>query len=431
MDVTINRAQRIRGVLRLPGDKSVSHRAAIFNAIADGEAEVRGFLEGEDCLATVECLRALGARVALDEAGTLRVAGVGLRGLREPDAVLDARNSGTTMRLLTGLLAGQPFFSVLTGDASLRRRPMARVLGPLRSMGATCLAREGDLAPLAIRGGGLRGIDYQTAVASAQVKSALVLAALYAGSPSTITEPAQSRDHTERMLNAMGAGIEGEGTTLRVRPVERLRAVDVRVPGDISAAAFWMVLASVHPDAEVTLSGVGVNPTRTGVIDALRAMGADIEVTEERVWGGEPVADVTVRSSRLHGACLGGQTIVSAMDEVPVLSVAAALADGETVFTDAEELRVKESDRIATVVQGLRSLGVDAEERPDGMVVRGAARLKGAALDSAGDHRLAMSWAVAGLVADGETTVIDAGAVAVSYPRFWQDLAAVSGRGVT
>jgi len=431
MDVTVKRARRIRGALRVPGDKSVSHRAAIFNAIADGEAEVRDFLEGEDCLATVDCLRALGAQLDLDSAGALRVKGVGLRGLREPETVLDARNSGTTMRLLTGLLAGQPFFSVLTGDASLRRRPMARVLEPLRSMGATCLARERDLAPVAIRGGSLHGIDYSTTVASAQVKSSLVLAALYADSPSTITEPAQSRDHTERMLNAMGAGIEGGGTTLRVRPLERLRAVDVRVPGDISAAAFWMVLASVHPDAEIVLSGVGVNPTRTGVVDALRAMGADVEITEQRAWGGEPVADITVRSSRLHGACLGGQTIVSAMDEVPVLSLAAALADGETVFTDAEELRVKESDRIATVVQGLRSLGVEAEERPDGMVIRGAARLKGAALQSAGDHRLAMAWAVAGLVAEGETTVIDAGAVAVSYPRFWQDLATVSGTTVS
>ncbi|HEY7269038.1 MAG TPA: 3-phosphoshikimate 1-carboxyvinyltransferase [Dehalococcoidia bacterium] len=430
VDITVRPAKRIRGTVHVPGDKSVSHRAAIFNSIADGTAEIRGFLQGDDCLATVDCMRALGADLLLDEAGTLRVKGAGFRGLREPDRVLDAQNSGTTMRLLTGLLAGQPFLSVLTGDESLRRRPMARVLEPLRSMGAICLARGRDLAPIAIRGGDLRGIDYNTPVASAQVKSSLVLAALYAGSPSTITEPANSRDHTERMLAAMGADIRTEGTSVGVQPASRLHAVDVRVPGDISAAAFWMVLASIHPDAEITLPAVGMNPTRSGVVDALRSMGADIEVTEDRIWGGEPVADITVRSSRLRGAEIGGSTVLSAMDEVPALSVAAALAEGTTVIRDAEELRVKESDRIATVVEALRRMGVGVEERPDGMVIEGATGLKGAALASEGDHRLAMSWAVAGLVASGETSVLDAGSVEISYPSFWRDVAALSGQSL-
>lgn len=427
MEVTVNQARKIRGTVHVPGDKSISHRAAIFNSIAEGNAEIRGFLQGDDCLATVDCMRALGAELMLDEAGTLRVKGVGLKGLREPAGILDAQNSGTTMRLLTGLLAGQPFFSVLSGDESLRRRPMARVLQPLRAMGATCLARDQDYAPIAILGGGLFGCTYRTPVASAQVKSSLILAALYADSASTIIEPSASRDHTERMLRAMGAHVVADGTSIHVSPAESLNAVDVRVPGDISAAAFWMVLAAAHPDAEITLPAVGVNPTRTGVIDALRAMGASIEVTEERRWAGEPVADITVRSSRLTGAELSGSTVLSAMDEVPVLSVAAALATGTTVIRDAEELRVKESDRIATVVQALRRMGVEVEEREDGMVIEGAGRLRGASIDSEGDHRLAMAWAIAGLISEGETVVTGAESVDISYPGFWRDLGALGG----
>ncbi|HXH21884.1 MAG TPA: 3-phosphoshikimate 1-carboxyvinyltransferase [Dehalococcoidia bacterium] len=427
MEVVVSPARRIRGVINVPGDKSISHRAAIFNSIADGTAEIRNFLQGEDCLSTVECMRALGAELLLDEAGTLRVKGVGLRGLREPANVLDSGNSGTTMRLLAGLLAGQPFFSVLTGDESLRRRPMGRVLEPLRAMGATCLARDRDYAPIAILGGGLFGCTYRTPVASAQVKSSLILAALYADSASTIIEPMTSRDHTERMLRAMGAHVMADGTTIHVSPAESLNPVDLRVPGDISAAAFWMVLAAAHRDAEITLPAVGVNPTRTGVIDALRSMGAAVEVTEERVWGGEPVADIRVRSSPLTGVELSGPTVLSAMDEVPVLAVAAALANGRTVIRDAEELRVKESDRIATVIEGLRRMGVEAEERPDGMVIEGRGRLSGALLESEGDHRLAMAWAVAGLTAQGETTVAGAEAVEISYPSFWRDLGLLGG----
>ena len=426
MEVTVRPAKRIRGTINVPGDKSISHRAAIFSSIADGNSEIRGFLQGDDCLATVDCMRALGVDLHLDETGTLRVVGSGLRGLREPDRILDAQNSGTTMRLLAGLLAGQPFFSVLTGDGSLRRRPMGRVLEPLRSMGATCLARDQDYAPMAILGGGLFGITYRTPVASAQVKSSLVLAALYADSVSTIIEPARSRDHTERMLRAMGADITSDGASLCIAPPSRLEAADLRVPGDISAAAFWMVLAAAHPDAEITLPAVGVNPTRIGVIEALRAMGATVEVTEERTWGGEPVADITVRSSGLIGAALGGEIVLSAMDEVPVLAVAAALARGTTVIRDAAELRVKESDRIASVVAGLRRMGVEVDERPDGMVIEGRGSLRGAALASEGDHRLAMAWAVAGLIAEGEVEVGGAEAVDISYPAFWRDLGALA-----
>ncbi len=451
MIARVSHAPRLRGVISVPGDKSMSHRAAIFNAIAEGSAEVRGFLQGDDCLSTVDCLRALGADLHLDAAtGTLTVRGAGLHGLREPERVLDAGNSGTTMRLLAGLLAGQPFYSVLTGDDSLRTRPMARVLDPLRRMGASCWARAGDLAPISLQGGGLHGITYPTPVASAQVKSSLLLAGLFANSATVIEEPAASRDHTERLLRAMGADIRiealsahpeaspepgrrvegraGKGPTVTLTPPDRLEAVDLRIPGDISAAAFWIVLAAAHPDAEITLPAVGVNPTRTGVIDALRAMGARIEVTEERTWGGEPVADITVRSSDLTGIEIGGRLVLSAMDEVPVLAVAAAVARGRTVVRDAAELRVKESDRIAEVVRSLRRFGVEVEETPDGMVIDGGRPLTGAGVDSGGDHRLAMALAVAGLIARGDTAIARSEAVDISYPGFWRHLASLTER---
>ena len=430
MKAKVRQARKLRGRISVPGDKSISHRAAIFNAIAEGTATIRGFLQGEDCLATVACLQALGASLALDPEGALTVRGAGLHGLREPDRVLDAANSGTTMRLLAGLLAGQPFFSVLTGDDSLRQRPMGRVLDPLREMGAACWARAGDLAPIAIRGANLRGLTYRLPVASAQVKSSLLLAGLFAGGDTVLDQPAASRDHTERLLRAMGAEITSEGLRLRLLPPRRLEAVDVHVPGDISAAAFWMVLAAAHPDAEITLAGVGVNPTRTGVIDALRAMGASIDVGEERSRGGEPVADISVRSSRLVGAEIAGDLIPRLIDEVPALAVAAALAEGRTVIRDAEELRVKESDRIAAVVQTLRCLGAEVEETADGMIIEGGRPLSGAAVDSGGDHRLAMALAVAGLIAGGETTIDRAESVDISYPAFWSEIEALTAASV-
>ena len=416
--------------MQVPGDKSISHRAAILNALASGPASVHNFLTAEDCLATLDCLRALGVYWRLDEQEaevTLKVEGVGLTGLREPEDVLDARNSGTTMRLLAGLLAGQPFLSLLTGDASLRSRPMARIVTPLREMGAQVWARAGDsCAPLAIRGGRLRGICYRSPVASAQVKSALLLAGLFAEGETTVEEPATSRDHSERMLAAMGADLRREGPAVRLAPPSQpLEPLSLRVPGDLSAAAFWMVAAALHPDAEVSLPGVGLNPTRTGLIDVLRRMGADIEVGEEHIVGGEPVADIIVRSSSLTGTVVEGDLLPRLIDEVPVLAVAAALARGPTVIRDAGELRVKESDRLATVAAELRRLGARLEERPDGLVIEGGARLRGAAVDSHGDHRLAMVLAAAGLLAEGETVVAGSEAAAVSYPGFWRDLEAL------
>lgn len=431
MERTIRAPATLRATLRVPGDKSISHRAAILNALASGPATVHNFLTAEDCLATLDCLRALGVDWRLEEQQpevTLKVEGVGLTGLREPEDVLDARNSGTTMRLLAGLLAGQPFLSLLSGDASLRSRPMDRIVTPLREMGAQVWARAGDTcAPLAIRGGCLRGISYRTPVASAQVKSALLLAGLFAQGETTVEEPATSRDHTERMLAAMGADLRQEGPAVRLAPPSRpLEPLNLRVPGDLSAAAFWIVAAALHPDAQVSLPGVGLNPTRTGLTEVLRHMGADIEVAEERIVGGEPVADITVRSSSLTGTVVEGDLLPRLIDEVPVLALAAALARGPTVIRDAAELRVKESDRLATVAAELRRLGARLEERPDGLAIEGGARLRGAAVDSHGDHRLAMALAVAGLLAEGETVVAGSEAAAVSYPGFWRDLEALT-----
>jgi len=432
-------ARAIRGALTVPGNKSVSHRAAIFNAIAAGaqtgdrpvDAVIRDFQRSEDTLATLRCLRLLGADWRWRNETTLVVRGVGRHGLHEPDRVLDCRNSGTTMRLLAGLLAGQPFFSVLTGDRSLRSRPMDRIVTPLRRMGADIRGRDGDTrAPVSVRGKRLKGIDYRSPVASAQVKGAVLLAALYAEGETTFEEPALSRDHSERMLRAMGASVRSRGSTVLLRPLRRdLRPLSLRVPGDISAAAPWIVLAACHRDAELRLRGVGVNPTRTGVLDALALMGADVRLSRPRDWGPEPVADITVRSSRLRGAEIAGDLVPRAVDELPLLALAACFARGETLIRDAAELRVKESDRIRATVRGLRALGADVQELPDGLRVRPTRRrLRGAAVSSLGDHRLAMTFAVAGLLARGSTVVRNAGAVAVSYPLFWRDLDSVSGR---
>lgn len=424
MKRTIAAPASIRGEVIPPGDKSISHRSAILNSIAAGEATIEGFQRGADCLSTLRCLKALGVRWELSDDGTLHIEGAGRHGLHEPSSVLNCGNSGTTLRLLAGLLSGQPFFSVMTGDSSLRSRPMARVIEPLRRMGARISAREGDTqAPIAIRGGGLRATSYEIPVASAQVKSALLLAGLYADGETAVTEPAPTRDHTERMLQAMGANVSfGEGPRVTIRPLEReMRCLSLRVPGDISAAAPWLVLGAVHPDAEIRLAAVCVNPTRTGILDALHAMGADVRLEEERTWGAEPVADIVVRSSRLRGAVIGGDLVPRAVDELPALALAACLAEGETIIKDAAELRVKESDRIKTTASELKRMGADIEERPDGFVIRGVDRLRGGRVSSYSDHRLAMMLAVAGAVAHGETDIRAAEAVAVSYPRFWQD----------
>ncbi|MHB1006651.1 MAG: 3-phosphoshikimate 1-carboxyvinyltransferase [Chloroflexota bacterium] len=423
---TVRPVGAVRGELRVPGDKSISHRAAIFNAIARGTARVDGFLPGADCLSTLACLRALGVQIEQTPAPDGRALALVVHGrplLSEPGDVLDAGNSGTTMRLLSGLLAGQPLYAVLNGDASLRGRPMARVVGPLRAMGASIAGRrDGTLAPLAIRGGGLHGIAHDLPVASAQVKSALILAGLRAEGETRLREPARSRDHTERMLAAMGVPLAIDRTTVTVGGPSPLTARDVRVPGDLSSAAFWLVAAAIHPRGEVTARGIGVNPTRAGLLEVLAAMGAVVRVENLSESAGEPVADVTVRAGNLRSVEIAGEIVPRLIDEVPVIAVAAACASGTTVVRDAAELRVKETDRVSTLAAELRKLGVVIEERPDGFAIEGGHPLQGAIVDSHGDHRLAMALAVAGLVADGKTEIRGAEAVDVSYPGFWEDL---------
>ncbi|MCL4531651.1 MAG: 3-phosphoshikimate 1-carboxyvinyltransferase [Actinobacteria bacterium] len=428
--IVVKPARRLRGELRVPGDKSISHRALMLNAIAEGEATVSNLGPGADCLSTLRCLRALGVTIETLGDGALRVVGVGLQGLREPEDLLDAGNSGTAMRLLAGLLAGQPFLSILTGDSSLRSRPMRRVIEPLRRMGAQLWARRDDsLPPIAVRGGFLKGIEYNLPVASAQLKSALLLAGLCAEGPTVLREPQPSRDHTERMLAAQGARISPAGGAITLTPGDPLTVLSVQVPGDISSAAFWLVAAAVHPDAEITVRDVGINPGRTGVLEVLRAMGADLEVVPRGERGGEPVADLVARSSHLRGAQVGGALIPRLIDEIPVLAVAAAFAEGETRFSDAAELRVKETDRVRAMSTELARLGADVQELADGLVVRGGRSLRGDRCLSYGDHRMAMAMAVAGLVAQGETAIEGAEVAEISYPSFWEDLERLSAGG--
>jgi 3-phosphoshikimate 1-carboxyvinyltransferase len=410
---------RLEGEAEVPGDKSVSHRAALLGALAEGVSEVQGYLEAEDCLRTITAVQALGAEVTRKGPGHYRIAGGGLRGLSEPGDVVDCGNSGTTARLLAGVLAAQPFCTMLTGDASLRRRPMGRIAEPLRAMGATIAGRaDGTRLPLAIRGAApTKAIQYATPVASAQVKSAILLAGLAADGPVTVTEPAPSRDHSERMLRRFGARLVSDDCVVTLIPGP-LRATTVVVPGDISSAAFLLVAGAVVADARVTLHGVGVNPTRTGVLDVLQAMGARIQTTQV-ADDGEPTASLTVTSSALGAATIGGALLIPRLiDEVPVLAVAAAVASGVTIVGDAKELRVKESDRIAALARELSRMGAAVEERPDGMAITGGRRLHGAAVSSGGDHRMAMALTVAGLVADGETVVDDVACVATSFPTF-------------
>lgn len=425
---TLSSAQRLRGTIAVPGDKSISHRAVIFNAIAEGNARITNFLPGADCLSTIECMRAMG--VEIDQHGDeVYVHGRGLRGLCAPSRVLDCGNSGTTIRLLTGLLAGQSFTSTLTGDDSLRRRPMLRVVEPLRRLGAQITGEaEGNYAPLTIKGTQLHGGEIELTVASAQVKSALLLAGLVADSPIILTGKIHSRDHTERMLQAMGVdvSVSADRITLypSVHPVFPY-PLSLRVPGDPSSAAFWWVTASIHPDADITTTGVCLNPTRTGALEVLQAMGAKIEITNQRQEGDEPVGDIRVRSSALQGTTIGGDLVPRLIDELPVLAVAAASAHGTTVVRDAAELRAKESDRIATVASELGKMGAPIIPTDDGMIIEGGGELHGATVESYGDHRLAMTLAVAALIAEGSTMINDAESVSVSYPAFWDDVARI------
>jgi 3-phosphoshikimate 1-carboxyvinyltransferase len=422
---------RLRGRLRVPSDKSISHRALMLGAVAQGTTVVSGFLEGEDTLATLAALRAMGVQVEGPEGGNLAIQGTGLRGLHAPAGPLYLANSGTSMRLLAGLLAGQGFQVTLEGDASLSRRPMRRVSEPLAAMGARIETSPTGTAPLLIRPvEELRGIHYHMPVASAQVKSSLLLAGLYARGITCVTEPAPSRDHTERMLRVFGCPVQSENQTVCVQGGSMLRAARIDVPADVSSAAFFMVGASISPGSAVVLEEVGLNPTRTGVIDILREMGADIELSNMRSVGAEPVAEVLVKAARLHGISIAPETLPRAIDEFPALFVAAACAEGTTVLRGARELRVKESDRIQVMADGLRRLGVDARPEDDGMVIRGRRFLDGATVDSHGDHRIAMAFATAALRATGPVDVLDCRNVDTSFPGF-ASLARTVGLDVT
>lgn len=416
--IFIQPQRKIQGEITVPGDKSISHRAALFGGMAKGETHITNFLPGEDCLSTLGCLRELGVEWERQDA-EVWIRGQGVENWTEPQNVLDVGNSGTTLRLILGVLAGSPFSSTLTGDETIRKRPMRRVTGPLSQMGARILGRQdGNFAPLTIRGGELSGQSFTTPVASAQVKSALILAGLRAHGETTVKEPALSRDHTERMLRGFGVRVLSEGTTVRVTGGAQLSGQGVSVPGDISSAAFFLVLGCLMKEGELLLQNVGVNPTRTGILDVLTRMGADIQWENYSEICGEPRSDLRVRPSKLRGIEIGGELIPRLIDEIPVLAVAASLAEGETVIRDASELRVKETDRIQTVVEGLKALGADLEELPDGMKILGKPKLIGGRAYSHKDHRLAMAWTVAGLLSEKGVSLEGIEAALVSFPNF-------------
>jgi 3-phosphoshikimate 1-carboxyvinyltransferase len=423
--ITVQPKSGLRGEIRPPGNKSISHRAVMIGAIAEGLTEILGFLSSEDCIATIRAFENMGVRIEGIGTDSIRVHGMGLDSLKEPGDVLDMGNSGTSMRLISGILAGQPFYSVMTGDDSLRGRPMRRITEPLRLMGAQVYGRKGDLAPLTIVGGGLRPIHYQTPVASAQIKSCILLAGLFADGETAVTEPAESRDHTERMLRYFGAEVASHGLIRKVKGLPRMTGRKITVSGDISSAAYFLAAAILCRDSEVTLRNVGVNPTRAGLLEALKAMGGQVALENYREESGEPVADLHVKSSQLKGRDFSGDLIVKMIDEVPLLALAATQADGETGIRDAAELRVKETDRIAATVSELRKLGAQIEELDDGMIIAGGGRLEGGECESHGDHRMAMSLAVAGLISETGTTIHDVACINTSFPGFWEMLASL------
>lgn len=413
----IEKITRAHGTITVPGDKSISHRGVMLGALADGTSEISGFLNGADCLSTIDCFRKMGINITVD--GTnVRVEGKGLHGLTAPKEQLYTGNSGTTTRLLCGILSGQDFDCSITGDESICKRPMKRVCEPLSHMGAKI---DGDYCPLTIHGTKLNGTDYQMTVASAQVKTALILAALYAKGETIIHETEKSRDHTELMLSAMGANIRTDGLDIYVKSGKELKAQKIEVPGDISSAAFFMVLGAILPNSEITIKNVGINPTRTGIIDVLEDMGADITLINKRISTGEPVADITVRTSQLKGTTIGGALIPRLIDELPIIAVAAVFAHGETVIKDASELKVKETNRIRAVVDEFTKCGIDITETDDGMIIKGDKPIKGANFKTYGDHRMAMSLTILAQLADGDSTLDDSKCVDVSYPSFFED----------
>ncbi len=412
----------LKGELTIPGDKSISHRAVMLGAISQGTTSVTNFLRGADCLSTISCFRKMG--IAIEENPTeILIHGKGLHGLSAPEAVLDVGNSGTTMRLLSGILAGQDFSSSLTGDASIRKRPMKRVITPLSLMGASIESIPGNgCAPLAIQGMPLTGIHYQSPVSSAQVKSCVLLAGLYADSTTKVTEPFVSRNHSELMLRSFGAEIQTEGTTVSVQPDPLLTGQKVEVPGDISSAAYFIAAGLLIPGSEILIKNVGINPTRDGILRVCRAMGADIEILNEQEHCGELTADLLVRHSALKGTVIEGGMIPTLIDELPVIAVMAAFAEGTTIIRDAQELKVKESNRLDIIVHHLKEMGADVTPAPDGMVIRGGKPLTGAVLDSHMDHRIAMSFAIAAMAGNGETEILNSDCVSISYPDFYVDL---------
>jgi 3-phosphoshikimate 1-carboxyvinyltransferase len=435
--LTIERAKMLRGEITVPGDKSVSHRGLILGSMAHGSTVLKNFPFSLDCLSTAECLRSLGVRISLRHGRAVKISGKAEKGFSRPKDVLFAGNSATTVRLLAGALSGESFESIIDGDPSLRKRPMRRIVGPLTTMGANIQAREGEFAPLRIRGGSLRGITYELPVASAQVKTAILLAGLRATGRTTVREGTQSRDHTERMLRAMGAMVHEKEGRVTVEGGSRLEGIEIDVPGDFSSAAFFIVAALTVPDSELLLKNVGLNPGRTGLLSALQKMGADIRVEQDGEHSSEPVGSVCVRTSMLTGTVVEAGLIPSLVDEIPILALAATQARGETVIRNAGELRKKETDRIRATVNVLRALGAQAEEMEDGLAIMGPSALSGATIASEGDHRIAMMGATAALIARGKTCIVDSGCIDVSFPGFtgvlnavvrWED-GSESGRG--
>lgn len=415
--MVIQKIKKAVGQIKVPGDKSISHRAVMLGSLANGVTEISGFLKGADCLSTIDCFRKMGIDIDIN-GENVTVHGNGLRGLKKPDEMLYTGNSGTTTRLLCGILAGQNFDTSITGDASIQKRPMGRVVQPLSMMGAKI---ENEYCPLYITGTKLHGIDYKMPVASAQVKTAIILAGLYADGETVIHEIEKSRDHTELMLSAMGADLTVDNLDITVKPTNDLTAFNVDVPGDISSAAFFLVLGAIMPNSQITVTNVGINPTRTGIIDVLKDMGADITLENVHTSAGETVADITVRSSSLKGTTVGGDIIPRLIDELPIIAVAAVFANGQTVIKDAQELKVKETNRIRAVVDEFNKCGIDITETDDGMIINGGKSVHGADFKTYGDHRMAMSLTVLAQLADGESTLDDSDCACVSYPTFFDD----------
>lgn len=415
--MVIQKIKKAIGQIKVPGDKSISHRAVMLGSLANGVTEISGFLKGADCLSTIDCFRKMGIDIDIN-GENVTVHGNGLRGLKKPDEMLYTGNSGTTTRLLCGILAGQNFDTSITGDSSIQKRPMGRVVKPLSMMGAKI---ENEYCPLYITGTKLHGIDYKMPVASAQVKTAIILAGLYADGETVIHEIEKSRDHTELMLSAMGADLTVDNLDITVKPTNDLTAVNVDVPGDISSAAFFLVLGAIMPNSQITVTNVGINPTRTGIIDVLKDMGADITLENVHTSAGETVANITVRSSSLKGTTVGGDIIPRLIDELPIIAVAAVFADGQTVIKDAQELKVKETNRIRAVVDEFNKCGIDITETDDGMIINGGKSIHGADFKTYGDHRMAMSLTVLAQLADSESTLDDSDCACVSYPTFFDD----------